>query len=136
MSGDSHFHSVQDANRGFRSLNSSSQQSFNIVPPPPRYYAAQQFYGPSSRGESPTCQQFPGLRPYADNNQRSYRQPQWLARPPFGNNQQFKGQEGHQQFRPRASKPPDYRAWDYAKPGLPPNCGHGLYLFRHFFRLK
>ncbi|XP_073129785.1 carbon catabolite repressor protein 4 homolog 6 isoform X2 [Henckelia pumila] len=117
ISGDSHFHSVQDANRGFRSLNPSSQQSFNGVPLAPQYYAAQQFYGNSPQ------QQFPGRGPYADHNQRSYRPPQWLPRPPFGNNQQFKGQEGHQQFRPRASKPPDYRAWDYAKPGPPPNCG-------------
>ncbi|XP_073021423.1 carbon catabolite repressor protein 4 homolog 6 [Primulina eburnea] len=123
VSGDSHFHSVQDANRGFRFSNSSCQQSFGTVPPPPQYYLAQQYYGPSSRVESPTCQHFPGLRPYADQNQLSYRQPQWLERPSFGNNQQFKGQEGHRQFRPRASKPPDYRAWDYAKPGLPPNCG-------------
>ncbi|KZV54812.1 chaperonin family protein [Dorcoceras hygrometricum] len=123
VSGDSHFHSVQDANRGFRSLNSEYQQSFNSVPQPLQNHAAQQFHGPNLRGGAPTSQQFPCSGPYADQNQPSYRQPRWLARSPFINNQQFKGQEGHQQFRPRTSKPPDYRAWDYAKPGPPPNSG-------------
>ncbi|KAI3468303.1 hypothetical protein Pfo_024966 [Paulownia fortunei] len=109
VSGDSHFRAVRDANRGFR-------PSYNAVPPPPQYVTGQQFYGPGLQSHQPgppILQQLPGPRPY--------RHPRQVG-PAFCNYQQFRPQQMPQQFRPRASKPPDYRDWEYGKPGLPPHC--------------
>ncbi|PIN13577.1 Transcriptional effector CCR4-related protein [Handroanthus impetiginosus] len=104
VSGDSHFHAVRDANRGFRPAHTN-------VPPPPQYVSAQQFQGPGSQSHRPgppVPQQLPGVRPH--------------KHPPLPNYQQFRPQQKPQQFKPRASKPPDYREWECAKPGPPPHC--------------
>ncbi|KAG8375485.1 hypothetical protein BUALT_Bualt10G0104700 [Buddleja alternifolia] len=109
VSGDSHFRAVRDANRGFR-------PSYNAVPPPPQFVTGQQFYGPGSlyyRPAPPIMQQLPGPRQYMHHRP---------VGPAFGNYQQFRPQQMPQQFRPRASKPPDYRDWEYATPGPPPRC--------------
>ncbi|KAL8063496.1 hypothetical protein ABFX02_01G029800 [Erythranthe guttata] len=127
VSGDSHYGAVRDANRGFR-------PSYNAVPPPPQYGTGQQFYGPGSqsyRPSPPVMQQFHGPESQSYrrgppvmqqfHGPRPYRQPSQVG-PAFGNYQQFRPQQMQQQFRPRASKPPDYRDWEYRKPGLPPHC--------------
>ncbi|XP_051151403.1 carbon catabolite repressor protein 4 homolog 6 [Andrographis paniculata] len=109
VSGDSHFQAVRTTNRGFR-------PSYNAVPPPPRYGTGHNFYVSDTlphRHGPPYSQQFPGQRPY--------RHPQ-QAGPAFGNSQQFRPQQMRPQFRPRPSKPPDYRHWEYAKTVPPPNC--------------
>ncbi|KAL3844114.1 hypothetical protein ACJIZ3_001517 [Penstemon smallii] len=104
VSGDSHFRAVQDANRGFR-------PSYSAVPPPPQYFTGQQFNGP--RPGPNNSNQFPGPGPYRHSRQ---------AGEPFGNYQQFRPTQSMQQnFRPRASKPADYREWEYAKPVPPPH---------------
>ncbi|KAH6760669.1 hypothetical protein C2S51_017618 [Perilla frutescens var. frutescens] len=105
-SGDSHFSAVRNANRGFR-------QSYNAVPPPPQYIPAQQFYGPRPRPPFVQVEPRPGPRP-------GHRPLQGGS--PSGNYQQFRPQQMPQQFRPRATKPPDYREWEYRKLELPPHC--------------
>ncbi|CAA3006599.1 Hypothetical predicted protein [Olea europaea subsp. europaea] len=99
VSGDFHFQSVRDTNRCFRPPR---QLNYRAVPPAPQYVTGQQFSGP-------TPQQHYGPPPQF-----------WPARPPFGHDQNSRQQQ--LQFRPRASKPADYRSWEYAKPGPPPRC--------------
>ncbi|KAL6501927.1 hypothetical protein OROGR_027060 [Orobanche gracilis] len=109
VSGDSHFGAVQEANRGFR-------PSYNPVPTPP-HVTGQQFNGPRSQSHrtgAPNFQQLPGP-PSTYSHQRR-------VGPAFGNNQQFRPQQVPH-HRPRVSKPPDYRDWEYGKPGLPSRCG-------------
>lgn len=103
VSGDSHYSAVRDANRGFR-------PRYNAVPPPPQYFPAQQFYGLGPRFQRPRP-------PFVQAGQRP---PQ--EGPPSGNYQKFRPQQMPQQFRPRATKPPDYREWEYRKLELPPHC--------------
>ncbi|KAL6533866.1 hypothetical protein OROHE_013699 [Orobanche hederae] len=110
VSGDSHFGAVQEANRGFR-------PSYNPVPTPPQYVTGQQFNGPRSQSHrtgAPNFQQHPGP-PSTYRHQRQ-------VGPAFGKNQQFRPQQVPH-HRPRVSKPPDYRDWEYGKPGLPSRCG-------------
>lgn len=116
VSGDSHFGAVRDANRGFR-------PSYNAVPPPPQLYNTQPLHRPGPRFQRPgppvvQAEQHPGPRPFM-------RPPQ---RPGLGstsgNYQQFSPRPMQQQFRPRATKPPDYREWEYRKMELPPHCGN------------
>ncbi|KAL8537061.1 hypothetical protein ACS0TY_012297 [Phlomoides rotata] len=118
VSGDSHFSAVRDANRGFR-------PNYNAVPPPPQYVNGPHFYGPGPgpnfygsgsghhRPGPPVVHQVHGPRPYMN--------PRPVG-PAFGNYQPFRPQLRQQQYRPRATKPPDYREWEYAKPGVPPHC--------------
>ncbi|MBA0709068.1 hypothetical protein Golax_024136 [Gossypium laxum] len=98
VTGDSNLDSVGEANLGFRRGNFSNQNSFQ----------SQQF-GYNPRPSSPYSQnrqffrQPPPARPY-----NRYQPP----RHPFGQNPAAKP------FRPRNSKPWDYREWKYA--GTPP----------------
>ncbi|GFQ03589.1 carbon catabolite repressor protein 4 homolog 6 [Phtheirospermum japonicum] len=111
VSGDSHFRAVRETNRGFR-------PNYNAVPPPPQYATGQQFNGPRSqspRAGPPVFQNLTGPP-------RPYRHPRPMG-PAVGNYQPFRPpQQAPQQYRPRASKPPDYRDWEYGKPGLPSHC--------------
>ncbi|CAA0810636.1 Carbon catabolite repressor protein 4 homolog 6 [Striga hermonthica] len=111
VSGDNHFSAVSETNRGFR-------HSYNAVPPPPQYAAAQRFHGPgpqSNQTYAPVFQQRPGA-------QGPYRHPRPMS-PAFSNHHQFTPQQGPQQYRPRPSRPPDYRDWEYRKRGLPSHSG-------------
>ncbi|KAL3616108.1 hypothetical protein CASFOL_040402 [Castilleja foliolosa] len=101
VSGDSHFRAVRETNRGFR-------PNYNAVPPPPQFYGAR---SQSPRAGPPVFQNLPGPP-------RPYRHPRPMG-PAVGNYQPFRPP---QQYRPRASKPPDYRDWEYGKPGLPSHC--------------
>ncbi|KAG4133587.1 hypothetical protein ERO13_D08G102600v2 [Gossypium hirsutum] len=98
VTGDSNLDSVGEANLGFRRGNFSNQNSFQ----------SQQFgYNPRPSSPYSQNQQFfrqpPPARPY-----NRYQPP----RHPFGQNPAAKP------FRPRNSKPWDYREWKYA--GTPP----------------
>ncbi|XP_022729497.1 carbon catabolite repressor protein 4 homolog 6 isoform X2 [Durio zibethinus] len=96
--GDSHFDSVRETNSGFRGGSFSNQtsfqpQQFRYNPRPPSSYnqSQQQFRQP------------PTSHPY-----NRYQQP----RQPFDQNQAARP------FRPRNTKPWDYREWEYAE--IPP----------------
>lgn len=113
VSGDS---PVRDANSGFRPY-------YNAVPPPPQYFAAQQSYGPRPQFQRPGPP--PGqmvMEPRA--GPRSFNRPPGGPAP--GNYQHLRPQPSLQQFRRKATKPPDFREWEYRKKmePLPPHCGN------------
>ncbi|CAK9176317.1 unnamed protein product [Ilex paraguariensis] len=125
VTGDSHFRSVRDANRGFRPVeteNFSNHGSFRSQPRPhsfnPRarpFHPRPHFYPPppplpfNSDPRPPFDPNFPPFNP-----NQPFRPPP----PPSYRNQQFRPQ---QQYRPQPSKPLDYRNWEHAKPGPPPH---------------
>ncbi|XP_059658083.1 carbon catabolite repressor protein 4 homolog 6 isoform X2 [Cornus florida] len=127
VTGDSHFQSVRDANQGFRPVerenfanHRSHQPSFN---PPPRFNPPPQFnYRPPLHHPPPfnPNQHFrPPLGPPLPFNQNQHFRPPLAPPSPFGQNQPFRPP---QQFRPRPSKPLDYRNWEFARAGPPPQC--------------
>ncbi|XP_042002203.1 carbon catabolite repressor protein 4 homolog 6-like [Salvia splendens] len=105
VSGDSHFSAVRNANHGYR-------PSYNAVPPPQLLYRPGPWF---QQPGPPIAQAHQNLGP------RPFKHPS-QGRPAYGNYQQFRPQQMRQQFRPRATKPPDYRAWEYSKLKLPPHC--------------
>ncbi|KAK8655054.1 hypothetical protein V6N13_107646 [Hibiscus sabdariffa] len=110
VTGDSHLDSVRETNLGFRRGNFSNQHSFqpqqfgyNPRPPYPYNHQNQQCFR----------QQPPNPHPY--NRYQSPRQP-------FDQNQAAKP------FRPRNSKPWDFREWEYAKAPPPPRSDRFIVL--------
>ncbi|KAL7182003.1 hypothetical protein ACSBR1_040840 [Camellia fascicularis] len=106
VTGDSHFQSVSDANRGFRPVEGPN---FAIRPQSrPHFNPRRHFNPPPPFNPSPTFNHPP---PHF-----SYPPP---PPPPFQQNQPFRRP---QQFRPQSPKPLDYRNWEFAKPMPPPRC--------------
>nr|GME03709.1 carbon catabolite repressor protein 4 homolog 6-like isoform X1 [Ipomoea batatas] len=138
VSGDSHFRSVQDTNRGFRPSYSRGGKFSNFRshsprppppsfthhppyysahPPPPNLYSNQQFHRPPPNLYS--NQQFHRPRPPSFYNQQLNR-PGW---PHFDQNQQFRPPRPPPEFRPRPQPPKalNFRVWEHAKPEPPPH---------------
>ncbi|XP_019189938.1 PREDICTED: carbon catabolite repressor protein 4 homolog 6 isoform X2 [Ipomoea nil] len=133
VSGDSHFRSVQDTNRGFRPSysrggnfpNSRSQpRPYSPRPPPPSFTHHPPYY--SAHPPPPNLysnQQFHRPPPPSFYNQQLNRPlppPGW---PPFDQNQQFRPPRPPHEFRPRPQPPKalNFRVWEHAKPEPPPH---------------
>ncbi|XP_031118894.1 carbon catabolite repressor protein 4 homolog 6 [Ipomoea triloba] len=125
VSGDSHFRSVQDTNRGFRPSYSrggkfSNFRSHSPRPPPPSFSHHPPYY--SAHPPPPNLysnQQFHRPRPPSFYNQQLNR-PGW---PHFDQNQQFRPPRPPPEFRPRPQPPKalNFRVWEHAKPEPPPH---------------
>ncbi|KAK9273646.1 hypothetical protein L1049_018456 [Liquidambar formosana] len=114
VTGDSHFTSVRDANLGFQQGERGdfeTNSGFRPRPfsPRPPNYQNQPF---TPRPHFNQNQSF-NPRPHVNQNQ-TFNPP-----PHFHQNQSFRQP---QTFRPRPQRPMDYRNWEYAKPGPPPQC--------------
>ncbi|XP_071916936.1 carbon catabolite repressor protein 4 homolog 6-like isoform X2 [Coffea arabica] len=118
VTGDSHFRQVQDSNRGFRppysrgNSNSNFQSSTRFSPRPNYYNPRPQQQQQQSVGQFHRPSPAPQQQPPVDQNQQAYRPPQ----PHYNFNQQFRPW----QPRPRPPKDLEYRNWEHAKPGPPP----------------
>ncbi|KAK1394721.1 carbon catabolite repressor protein 4-like [Heracleum sosnowskyi] len=116
VSGDSHFQSVRDANRGRGRVDHHSQPQFNSR------FSHSEYRPPQSNSNDHPNQAF---RPPAFyNNQQQFQSPQQFQqnqqpRPQFRNPQQQHYQQNQQL---RNQKPVDYRNWEYAKNRPSPNC--------------
>ncbi|KAL3498287.1 hypothetical protein ACH5RR_041019 [Cinchona calisaya] len=107
VSGDSHFWQVRDANRGFRPPYDRANRSSSNFPP-------SSSFGPPPNHYNPRLHQLESQQ----------------QQPRYGFNQQFRlrglqQQQQQQHFRPPPPRPPkelEYRNWEYAKPGPPPEC--------------
>ncbi|XAR70934.1 Poly(A)-specific ribonuclease [Bertholletia excelsa] len=122
VTGDEHFRSVRDANRGFRPPRrpnfvnqGASRPHFNPRPPQP-FNSPPSFNPPPFNNGPPPCSPPPRhsapLAPPSNHGQQFHPPPffsQNEPRPP-------------QQVRPRTQKPLDYRNWEFAKPGPAPYC--------------
>lgn len=99
----------------------SPPQSCNLVPPP----ESNNLYRPPQHQFSVPLQQL------YDQNQKFFRPP----RQHFDFNQQFRQPwKNQQQLRPRPPKDLEYRNWQYANPGPPPECGI-CFLYLLYFNL-
>ncbi|KAL6980169.1 hypothetical protein U1Q18_021815 [Sarracenia purpurea var. burkii] len=145
FTGYSHFQSVRDANRRFRSVEGENfadqsahppqhrppfnpRPAFNpstsLYPPPPSNHRP-----PFNRGFRPpeeasfANQSANPPQPRPPYNPRPYFNSSPSLNPPpvFNHNRPFRPP---QQFRGPPQKPLDYRNWEFAKTGSPPQCGN------------
>ncbi|XP_058221904.1 carbon catabolite repressor protein 4 homolog 6 isoform X3 [Rhododendron vialii] len=100
VTGDSHFQSVSDANRGFRPVEDAPNFHNQYWPcnTPPHFYPPPYSHPPPP----PPFNTPPSSNPHPPPFNRGFRPPQ--------------------QFWPRPPKPLDYRNWEYPKLRPPPHC--------------
>ncbi|XP_047325763.1 carbon catabolite repressor protein 4 homolog 3 [Impatiens glandulifera] len=116
VTGDSHFQSVQESNRGFRPVPRTNNVSYHRP-----YQYNQRPHLPSSH---PQYKSHPMLNasasPYNPMQSSNFQPSAGHAVPYFYQNQQF--QRPQQQFQPRKPRPPVHRNWELSNSELAPEC--------------
>ncbi|XP_052210076.1 carbon catabolite repressor protein 4 homolog 6 isoform X2 [Diospyros lotus] len=120
VTGDSHFRSVRDANRGFRPVERS-----NFANPSRGPFERQPWrpFNPRHRPSFNAPPPYNGPPPFNPRPRPSFNTPPpYNGPPPFNSGQLFTSLPPFNQsqpFRPRPQKPLDFRHWEFAKPGPP-----------------